>query len=149
MGIPETSTRTSHAVAIRADGVTIGQIIQWQPNQARTVTATYEINPATTGEVYEQVPGNLTGLTITVQRYDLYSAKMEEVWGSNFSIQLLTDQTQGLNIQERWTNPDNTTEVTLYSGCWFTSLGRALSSQDDRIVRVNANLAYTRVRRML
>ena len=31
----------------------------------------------------------------------------------------------------------------MYRGCWFTSLGRTLSSDDNRIVNVNATLVYT------
>ena len=145
MGIPNTTVRTSHAVTIRTNGTTIGQIQTWNPTQSRPATPTYELNAATTGTVYENVPGNITGLTINVTRYDLYNSKMEQAWGSGFNIQMLTDQVNPLTITEKWSNPDGSTNINVYYGCWFTTLGRTLSAVGDRIVNVNAALAYTKV----
>jgi hypothetical protein len=149
MAIPKTTVRTSHAVAIRANGVTIGQIQTWAPSQNRGVVHTYELNSATTGEVFENVPGNLSNLTIRVDRYDLYKKKMEQAWGSSFSIQMLTDQSNPLEISEKWSNPDGSTELLVYTGCWFTNLGRNLTANGDRIVSVSASLMYERVRAFL
>jgi hypothetical protein len=152
MGIPTTSSRSNHAIAIRVNGVTIGRIQTWAPNQSRTVTPVYELNAdnplARGGAIIENVPGNLTGMTITVTRYDLYSSKFEEVWGPSFSISLLTDQDVGLQIVEHWSNPDNTSEDYLYEDCWFTSLGRNHAVQGDRIVMVNGTLQYARVKKI-
>jgi len=144
MGIPNTTVRTSHAVTNRVNGITIGQIQTWNPTQARPATATYELNAATCGEVYEQVPGNVQGLTINVTRYDLFNKKMEEAWGPNFNIQMLSDQTQSLTITEKWSNPDGGLNILVYQGVWFTSIGRSLSASGDRIVNVNAALVYTK-----
>lgn len=144
MPIPNTATRTSHACSIRVDGVTIGMIQSWNPAMGRTVTPIYEINSATSGEVIENVPGNITGLTMTVDRVDLFNKKMEEVWGANFNIQMLTDQTNPITIQEKWLNPNGSPEIWMYTGCWFTSLGRNQSSSDDRIIRVNAQMMYVK-----
>lgn len=149
MGVPNTSIRTSHALAIRAGGVVIGQVQEWAPSQTRGVTATYEINPATAGEVFENVPGNIGGLTISVSRYDLFKKKMEQAWGSSFSIQMLSDQNNPLEITEKWSNPDGTTELLVYTGCWFTQLGRQHSASGDRIVMVRAQLQYQKVRSFL
>lgn len=149
MSIPNTTTRTSHALAIRAGGVTVGQIQEWSPQQSRGVTPTYELNPATSGEVYENVPGNVSGLTLSVSRYDLFKKKMEQAWGPSFSIQMLTDQTNPLEITEKWSNPDGSTELLVYTGCWFTSLGRQHSATGDRIVMVRAQLVYQKVRSFL
>lgn len=144
MPVPVTTTRTDHAISIRVDGVPIGQIQDWTPQQSRTVTPVYELNSDTSGEVIENVPGNLGGLTIGVNRYDLYLHKMEEVWGANFSINMLTDQTQSISVREKWLNPDGPDESYIYTGCWFTSLGRNHSAQGDRITKVNASLMYVR-----
>lgn len=133
-----------HAISIRVDGTTIGQIQDWTPQQNRTVTPVYELNSATSGEPIENAPGNLGGLTIGVTRFDLYSKKMEEVWGSGFSIQMLSDQANPLQIQEKWTNPSGSPETWVYTGCWFTSLGRNHSAQGDRITKVNASLMYVK-----
>jgi hypothetical protein len=149
MPVPTTSVRTSHAVAIRANGVTIGQIQTWAPSQTRGVTHTFELNSVTSGEVFENVPGNMSNLTIRVDRYDLYKKKMEQAWGPTFSIMMLTDQTNPLEISEKWSNPDGSTEMIVYTGCWFTNLGRNLTANGDRIVNVSASLMYERVRTFL
>jgi hypothetical protein len=144
MALPNTSTRTDHALSIRVDGVTIGQIQDWNPQQNRTVTPTYELNSATSGEVYENVPGNITGLTITVNRFDLYNKRMEQVWGTDFDIEMLTDQTNPIQVTEKWINPGGSPEKWVYSGCWFSSLGRTHSANGDRITKVNASLMYVK-----
>jgi len=144
MPVPQTSTRTDHALSIRANGVTIGQIQDWAPSQGRTITPTFEINSATSGEVYENVPGNIQGLTITVNRFDLYKKKMEEAWGVGYSMQMLTDQTKPLQVQEKWLNPGSSAEVWIYTGCWFMSLGRNHSASGERITKVQAQLMYVK-----
>jgi len=142
MTIPTTLTRTDHAISIRANSKTIGQIQDWTPQQSLTVTPVYQLDSDYSGTVIENVPGNIGGLTITVNRFDLYSTKMEQAWGTNFSIEMLTDQKVALEITEKWSNPDGTEEKWLYSGCWFTSLGRNHSAVGDRITKVNASLMY-------
>ena len=144
MPLPNTSIRTDHAISIRVGGKTIGQIQDWNPQQNRTVTPAYELNSATSGDVTENIPGNITGLTITVNRYDLYNAKMEEVWGPNFNISMLTDQTNPFQVQEKWLVPNGSPEVWIYTGCWFTAIGRNHSANGDRITKVNASLAYVK-----
>jgi hypothetical protein len=151
-GIPETTVRTSHAVSIRANSVTIGQIQTWAPNQSRTITPTYQLatfhDGVGSGEVFENVPGNITGLTIQVARYDLFAYKMEEVWGG-VAFWMLCKQTTALEIEERWQNPGSSAEKYLYTKCWFSQLGRNLQAQGDRIVMVNATLNYVKCMKML
>ena len=134
--------RTSHAVAIKTEGVTIGMIQSWAPTQSRTVSPRFELNAATDGRVSENIPGNISGLTITINRYDLIKSKMEELWGS-IDFTMLTDQANPLTIKERWDYEDGSTEVWAYMGCWFTSLGRNLSAEGNRIVGANATLTYS------
>lgn len=148
MGIPNTSTATSHAIAIRANGVTIGMIQTWAPSQTRTITPVYELNPATTGEIIENVPGNVGGTTIQVSRYDLFSKRMEEAWGAAFDIQdMLSNQNEPLTVQERWSQANGTVNVYVYTGCWFSSLGRNFAVQGDRIINVSATLNYVKKRK--
>jgi hypothetical protein len=119
----------------------------WVPSQNRPAVGVYELNAASSGKVLEQVPGNLGGLTITVTRYDLFRSRMESVWG--FNMVMLTDQTNPIEIREKFQHPDGTVEVDVYIGCWFTSLGRNLGAQGDRIINVNAALAYADKKRIL
>lgn len=142
--VPKVDTRTDHSISIRVGGRTIGRIQDWIPQQGRNVTAIYEVNSAGCGNVFEQVPGVMTGLLINVVRLDLYSKKMEQAWGPDFDITMLCDQINPIRINERWANPDGSLEVWTYTGCWFTSLGRAHSANGDRITRANATIAYVK-----
>jgi hypothetical protein len=150
MPIPNTTTATSHAVAIQVQSLTIGMIQNWSPSQTRTITPVYELNPDGTGEILENVPGNVGGTTIQVNRYDLFASRMEQAWGTNFDIkEMLSNQTDPLSIKEKWSPPGASTVIYVYEGCWFSSIGRTLSVQGDRIVNVSAILSYTKKRRLL
>jgi len=149
MGIPSTRTRTDHAMVIKAGDDIIGHIQDWTPAQSRTVTPVYDIDFNHTGEVRENVPGNIGGLTIGVNRYDLFLKRMEDIWGSKNSIVMLTDQKFAITVHELWRTVKNVetgatavTEGWLYDGVWFTSLGRTHSANGDRITKVNAAFAY-------
>jgi hypothetical protein len=142
MGLPVTLTRTDHAITIRANGETVARIQDWAPQQSRQATPVYELDASNGGAPVDLVPGNLAGLTMTVNRVDLYTKKMEQAWGKDFDITMLTDQNNPLDIQEKWTNPDGTTETWIYKNCWFTSLGRNHSAGGDKITKVNASIAY-------
>jgi len=142
--VPQTTVRTSHALTIKANGITVGLINGWNPTQSRTVTPIFEVDIDTSGAPVEYMPGNVTGLTITVQRYDTYISRMEQAFGTP-DLFMLSRQSQPFSVLEAWSNPDPTQqkERFMYAGCWFTSLGRTLRSDGDRLVNVNATLVYT------
>ena len=132
--------------------------------------AIYEVGADDSGNPKEYMPGNITGLTINVNRYDIYNKRMEEAFGTSDLI-MLTRQTQPFDLYETWAIPSknqedggislaqnqvgggvigiNTTpftekELYIYQNCWFTSLGRTLRSDDNRVVNVNATVVYTK-----
>lgn len=150
---PPIDTRTSHGVMIATgSGIQIGRLSAFTPAQSRPVTPIYELNPNTSGEPVENVPGNLGGLTISVSRYDLYKTRMEEAFGTT-DFTMLSDQNRPFIIMEFIRVPAGdsgsfTSEVYQYTGCWFTSIGRPYSSGGDRIVNVSANFAYLRKERI-
>jgi hypothetical protein len=132
-------------VTIQAQGVTVGLINGWAPTQGRTVTPIFQVMEDNSGNPEELMPGNITGLSITVTRYDIYKTRMEEAFGT-VDLVMLTRQNTPFDVIEAWQLPGSKEgkERFLYSGCWFTSLGRTLSSNDARIVNVNATLMYTK-----
>lgn len=145
---PQTSVRTSHAITIKtAGGLTIGMIKQWNPAQNRDITPIYELNVETSGEPLENVPGNLKGLQIRVQRYDLWTNKMEQAFGTA-ELQQLSEQDRPFMVQEVWRTPTNSVEGWQYTGCWFSNLGRNYQSDDNRVVLVDATLMYVRKSRL-
>lgn len=113
------------------------------------------------------MPGNITNLQVNISRYDTYVNRMERAFGTP-DLVMLTRQNQPFDVIERWVIPDpelvsqnrgliaagarnsnipspfTNEERFLYRGCWFTSLGRTLRSDDNRIVNVSATLVYTR-----
>jgi hypothetical protein len=114
---------------------------------SRQITPVFELNSATSGEPVENVPGNLSGLTIQVNRYDLYTKLMEKAFGSQ-DMHMLSDQNAPFTVRELWRYPNNTLEALEYQGCWFNNLGRTIQSTNDRIVNVTASLTYVRRRKL-
>lgn len=131
-----------HALTIRAKGQTIGLIQQFSPaNQSRPLSYIYELNAATSGEPVERAPQNLSGLSINIDRYDLYNKKMETVFGTA-DFTMLTDQTEKFQIREVWKNPDGSIESWVYLECQFSSIGRRISVTGERTVMVSAVVEY-------
>lgn len=150
---PNTVTQLSHAMAIKAAGRTIGAINEWNPKINRTITELQEFGVVLTtyaerpGEPFEKVPGNVSGMQIEVRRYDIYTEQMEIAFGTP-DITMLSAQTTAFDVQELWTRPSNTGRYfILYLGCWFSNIGRTITSTGDRVVNVNATLDYTHRRR--
>jgi hypothetical protein len=153
-GLPETVTQLSHALVIKASGVAIGCINEWAPKQTRTITELYEFGQITgpysqlPGEPYEKVPGNISGMTMDVQRYDIYTRQMELAFGTP-DLTMLSNQSVAFEVREQWLSPGGTDNYAmLYRGCWFSDVGRTLSSTGDRLVNVRATLHYTRKERV-
>jgi hypothetical protein len=141
---PQTAVRTSHAITLKTDkGITIGLIKQWNPSQNRDINPIYELNVETSGDPLENVPGNVRNLKIKVTRYDLFTTKMEEAFGTS-ELVFLSDQDRPFTVQEIWRKPDGSSEGWQYSGCWFENIGKNYSSDDQRMVLVDASLAYVR-----
>lgn len=154
--VPETLIRTSHALTIRVNGISVGLVNGWNPTQSKTITPAFQIGTfvgdTPSGEPVEKVPGNITGMTIAVQRYDLYTIKMEEAFGtylgdgSKKSLSMLTQQDSPFELREQWRFPDDPggSEGVIYQRCWFSNIGKNYRADGDRIVNVNATIEYTK-----
>jgi len=150
---PGTLVRTSHSLTIRVKGVTIGLINGWNPTQSRTITPIYQIatfdRGTRSGDPVEKVPGNVTGQTIGVQRYDIYTDRMETAFGTA-DLSMLSVQLDPFDVVEKWMfpqtdlRPQGGIEYVTYTGCWFSNIGRNFRSDGDRIVNVNGTLEYVR-----
>ncbi len=141
VGAPDTFVRTSHALTIMINSQKIGLINGWNPAMTRQVTPIYELNAETSGLPYENIPGNVQGLTVAIQRYDVWTQKMEQVLGGA-DLTMLSQQGSPFSVQETWLSPTGNTEAYEYTGCWFNSLGRTIRSDDTRIINVSASLIY-------
>lgn len=143
MPVPDTRTATSHVISIRFRGVTIGTIQRWSPRQQRRQTRIYELNSATSGRAVEVVPGNVEQLQIDVQRYDLYSVKMHEAFGFAATASNLADHTTPFEVMEVRKLPSGVTETTIYTGCWFSNIGKEMAATGERTIQVNAQIECT------
>lgn len=150
---PVTTIRTSHGITIQAEnGVIIGFITNFTPAQGKAVTPAYELNADTSGLPIENIPGNVSGLSLDVSRYDIYPRRMEEAFGTP-DFEMLSDQNRPFIVREITRIPGGdgesfTTEVRQYTGCWFTSIGRGFRADDTRIIMVSARLVYLRKERL-
>jgi hypothetical protein len=148
---PNTVAQLSHAVTIRANGQTVGAINEWSPRHTRAVTELYELADGTTGGFapgvgvpFEKVPGNISGMTVEVRRYDIYPQQMEQAF-TVADLTMLSNQNDPFECRETWTTPNNANGYfNRYQGCWFSDLGRTLSATADRVINVNATLQWTR-----
>jgi hypothetical protein len=150
---PGTLVRTSHSLTIQVNGVIVGLINGWNPTISRTITPIYQIATyflgTRSGDPVEKVPGNVTGQTIGVQRYDIYTKRMEEAFGTS-DLMMLSSQLDPFDVIEKWQYPNTVlrpgggVEMVYYKGCWLSNIGRNFRSDGDRIVNVNATLEYTR-----
>lgn len=139
---PNTRVRMGHALTIRARGQTVGLIQQFSPvNQSRPNSMIYELNATTSGEPVERAPQNLSGLSINIDRYDLYSQKMETAFGTA-DFQMLSDQTEKFQLREVWRNPDGSIESYIYLECIFASLGRRISVTGERTIMASAVIDF-------
>jgi hypothetical protein len=141
MPIPNTKTRTSHGLSIVARGVTIGLIQTWGVRLSRAVTHLFELNPTTSGNPVDLVPGNVGDLTLTVRRVDLHAKKMEEAFGG-VKLDMLSDQNNPFELYETWKTPNGSVEKYVYTGCWFTAIGRTFDVTGNRVVIAEGTIAY-------
>lgn len=130
-------------MTIRANGITVGKLQTWNIAQTRGITHIYEIDSRTSGEPVEAVPGNVGGLTISVSRYDLYTRRMEQAFGTP-DFEMLSDQNNPFECREVWRFPNNATESRKYEQCWFNNIGRNYSATDNRVVMVSAGITFVR-----
>jgi len=152
---PFTQTASSHSIVIKTgDGKKIGRIQSWNPTVSRTIDSIYEVHADATGEPIECIPQIQTTNTIAVNRYELYSAHIGEAFGvktglSNDDLYTLILQKNPINIREIWRDPYGGLRAYVYAGCYFNSLGQTIAATDDRILKVNASLTFTRKLRMI
>lgn len=80
------------------------------------------------------------------------SALLDKVGDSKFGKALgigTSNELSGIEVGSTSKGTEISVEKMWYNGCWFTSLGRVVQAQGDRMVLVNATLVYTRFRPLM
>lgn len=146
--VARTRTRTSHGLTIRvAGGRIIGAIYGFTHNQTRQLDEEWEINIGARGAAPSDiVPQNVTERSLRINRYDLFTRNMEEVFNRTGEIATLSDQFRPFTLRTIWQSPVGIVlggrRVYQYTGCWFRSIGRTARADDNRIINVDAELIY-------
>lgn len=151
-GVPTTRARTTHAYSLQtARGQTIGAVFRSEARQSRDIKFKYEVDVNANGQPADIVPGVMTAQTFSITRFDLFDEILEEVFGE-FEIEMLTDQTRGWRIREVWRAPSSILNSRgrryEYAPAYFSDLGRSQGADDDRLVRVNAQLVWLNKRKI-
>ncbi len=147
---PDTLLATSHGIKIMAKGVTVGAIIKWTPAAyTRAMALPTELNYETSGHPIDVVPGNLGGFKITVNRYDLWKSKMEEVFFDASIEEALGMQDNPFVVYQYLLKPDGTKELVVYRKCWFSSIGRDYDTAGDRIIKVAGEITFLKREKIL
>lgn len=141
---PNTRTRLTHALYIKAGRRTIGGVHLFAPTARRTVEREYEVDPNAVGLAALITPG-VEECEIRVSRYDLYLDLMEQAMGTRNMV-MLTDQRVGLTFREVWRGPAGLfgggVYALDYTDCWFTDLGRQLDAKGDRVSNADATFIF-------
>lgn len=150
--LPDTRTRSSLALALQVVGPDgrhriIGAGNEWSVSQAQPVEDEWEINQYGDGTPGDMVYGNVTTRSIRFMRLDLYSIIFEEVFGTK-EFEMLSKFRVPVTFREVWLAPTtlfkSTDRIYGYIGCRCTSLDRAMTVGDDRIVKASATFSFKR-----
>lgn len=158
-GLPQTQTKTSfgltiHAVVNGRRGV-IGAVHEVGMSQSMEVDEEYEVNSLGGQKPRELVPQSLRGRKMTLKRYDLYSATLEQVFGQP-ELLTLTDQLYPVSLRLSWKNVQNSQIASLvnniplmsvyeFTNCVISDLSRTVSAEGDRIVGADATVVWSNI----
>lgn len=145
--LPNTRTRLDHALTIRTgSGRAIGAVKTFSYAQSRSIDEEFEVNAQGSGMPVDLVPQNVTRREIRIERYDLYTKIMEEVFGTS-ELVVLTDQYRPFVLREIWKGPAGILtggqRIYQFTGCWFSDLGRTMSTDGNRVVMADATVTWT------
>lgn len=159
VSVPFTKVVNSHGLLIQvAGGQLVGAITSFSTRQSRAAKPLFEFGTSTigggddveanSGEPFEIAPGVSAGTTIDIQRYDIWTSHFEQAFGTQ-DLTMLTNQLSSIRFIEFWTGPEANLNFTkVYYGAWFTSLGRTINAEGDRVRMATAQAMYARIRNL-
>jgi hypothetical protein len=139
------TTQTYHGFSIQVDGVTIGRLTSWTPQQLdRAMTHTRELNPRTFGQPVDLVPGIASNFTVSFARTEVWNEEIERALGiAADPYSLLLNQTRPFSIDEVYARGNQTYRRFRYLGCWFSSKNvSAFEAEGDGIIRIDGEITF-------
>jgi hypothetical protein len=154
--IANTASLTSNGLVLVFKGVNIGAVSKYTINEGQDMQAVWELGSITkgggadiihdTGEPFEHVPGNSTGFKIGFTRGDLYTARLNQVFGLN-GVAMLSQQTTSFQVYEVSTAPDNTNNYTrVFYGCYLSKADYTVEANGAKAIQVSGEITYSRYR---
>jgi hypothetical protein len=164
--VPVTKTKTAYSLTLHLTvgqkrGV-IGAVHEIATRQRQEVDEEWEVNSLATGIPRELIPQIVSGRSITLKRYDLYSSTLEQLLGievDGVGAVTLANQTGPMSMRFMWKNPSSgdadlvllntpTTQVYEYCDCYITDIGRTVSMNGNIIVGADATIVWRDIRRI-
>lgn len=162
--VPVTATRTSYGMTLHAKvgnkrGV-IGAAHELAVNQNMTIDEEFEVDALATGLPRELVPQIVTGRTLNLQRYELWTQTMSQVFGTPELI-TLADQRGAFSVRVSWKQPGGSQVGSIFDPslapeqrvyefmqCYISSWGQTMS-MNNTINGANATIVWRTCRRLL
>ena len=156
--VPETLTATDHGLEVYSSGSLVGGIAQWNWSQNARNTRARAFGPLRTapggtpalrGEPYENVPGNLQGVSIQFSRMELWSDQFGDAWGPQSGIpegvlQLLN---RSMILKSQIATPESGKSWRyVFYGCRFDTISQNHDPNGDRMVKLSGTISAQTMR---
>jgi hypothetical protein len=160
--VPITTTKTSFSLTIHATSANrrgvIGAVSEISVRQSFVVDEEYDVHVDGRGLPRELVPQIMSSRTLRLNRYDLYTQTLEQVFGSPTEIILSAKAIGPISMRLTWRPPErstlgaivvaqSTTSVYEYGDCYITDIGRTMST-NNVIVGADATLVWRTLRQL-
>jgi hypothetical protein len=158
---PVTRTVTPYALTLHLHSgskrAVIGGAYEFSMRQSATLEEVWDVNQGATGTPREIVQQGLTGRSLNLKRYDLYTEYMEDIFGEA-AFTLLTDRTGSFTIRTQWRPPANAVIASIaglspqiriyeFGDCYIQDFGRQ-ASMGNATVGVDATVMWRTLRRL-
>jgi len=150
---------TLHA-GVNGKYATIGAVKEISVTQNMGLDQEYDINLGGEGLPVELIPQKLDTRTMRLQRFDLYTSRLEHVFGQPGELLLLTQQLGPINMRMTWRTPSASpiferfalnkgakTAIYEFKNCYLTSISRTVSIE-QATVSASADLVWQTIQRV-
>jgi hypothetical protein len=122
--IPNTAAQVHYSYELRTNGLRIGMVETFTPDQTRTLERLREI--ANNGGVIVEIVPGVSEYTLTLEHVHLYKKSLIKALG--YDIVNIQDIKDPIDIVEIANNPDGTKDKTVYGKCWIQRSGKTVAT---------------------
>lgn len=153
--LPNTRVRHSHGLSIVVQGTNVGSVHRFDDRIARNHDMTFAFGPlvgsfqSSSANPFDIVPGNISSQEIQMERWDLFTAVWEAIFGTLGNMNTL-NQNRAASLRATTLQPDpvvggasSSADVESFEGAWMQDMGRPLSADGERRINVSGSWMYT------